>query len=191
MKRLRDGGSNQRALAGGLSLRQSAALAASALLSLVGLLFAEMTVDAAAEDAVAGLVLSSDDPAVLAISWDAHDPPPTDYRVNWSKTGEDFPPSVRTTATAYPTTLDTFVRVLNHAVTRSSLDRKSARARFPLQSALCRRGSAVPPQSSCDSEFSGRRSYRPALRPWSSRPVMSSGAARLPFIGETQQAIQQ
>ena len=79
-------------------------MAAIALLSLVGLLFADMTVDAAAEDAVGGLVLSSDEPGVLAISWDAHDPLPTDYRVNWSKTGEDFPASREDDGNAYPTT---------------------------------------------------------------------------------------
>ena len=91
MKQLRDGGSNQRALVSGLNLRRLAAMAAIALLSLVGLLLAEVLVDAAAEDPVGGLVLTSDEPGVLAISWDPHDPLPTDYRVNWSKTGEDFP----------------------------------------------------------------------------------------------------
>ena len=104
MRQLRDGGSNQRALAGGLSSRQSAALAAIALLSLVGLLFADMTVDAAAEDAVGGLVLSSDEPGVLVISWDAHDPLPTDYRVNWRQTGEDFAAFREEDGNAYPTT---------------------------------------------------------------------------------------
>ena len=79
-------------------------MAAIALLSLVGLLFAEMSVDAAAEDPVGGLVLTSDEPGVLAISWDPHDPLPTDYRVNWSKTGEDFPSYREDDGNAYPTT---------------------------------------------------------------------------------------
>ena len=104
MKQLRDGGSNQRALVSGLNLRRLAAMAAIALLSLVGLLLAEVLVDAAAEDPVGGLVLTSDEPGVLAISWDPHDPLPTDYRVNWSKTGEDFPSYREEDGNAYPTT---------------------------------------------------------------------------------------
>ena len=88
-------------------------------------------------------------------------------------------------------------RDLRHLFSRCSITRRrvhpstAIRANpAPVAGHACRPGSVVPPHSSRDSEFSGRRRYRPALRPWSSRPAMSSGAARLPFIGEGQQVIQ-
>ena len=40
--------------------------------------------------AVANLQLSSTTAGTLTVSWDAASPPPTDYRVDWAKSGEDY-----------------------------------------------------------------------------------------------------
>ena len=43
-----------------------------------------------ADGAIAGLTLTSDTPGTLTVSWDAASPPPTDYRIDWAKSGEDY-----------------------------------------------------------------------------------------------------
>ena len=40
--------------------------------------------------AITGLTLSSDAPGELVVSWDMPSPTPTDYRVDWAKSGEDY-----------------------------------------------------------------------------------------------------
>ena len=43
-----------------------------------------------ADGAITGLTLTSDSPGTLTVSWDAASPTPTDYRVDWAKSGEDY-----------------------------------------------------------------------------------------------------
>ena len=40
--------------------------------------------------AITGLTLSSDTPGTLTVSWEATSPTPTDYRVDWAKSDEDY-----------------------------------------------------------------------------------------------------
>ena len=40
--------------------------------------------------AITGLTLTSDAPGTLTVSWDAASPVPTDYRVDWAKSDEDY-----------------------------------------------------------------------------------------------------
>ena len=40
--------------------------------------------------AITGLTLASDTPGTLTVSWDAASPTPTDYRVDWAKSDEDY-----------------------------------------------------------------------------------------------------
>ena len=40
--------------------------------------------------AITGLTLTSDAPGALTVSWDAASPTPTDYRVDWAKSDEDY-----------------------------------------------------------------------------------------------------
>ena len=44
-----------------------------------------------ADGAIAGLTLTSTSAGTLTVSWDAASPTPTDYRVDWAKSGEDYP----------------------------------------------------------------------------------------------------
>ena len=53
-----------------------------------GLYFA--TVHAESHGAITGLTLTSDAPGTLTVSWDAASPTPTDYRVDWAKSDEDY-----------------------------------------------------------------------------------------------------
>ena len=43
-----------------------------------------------ADGAIAGLTLTSTTAGTLTVSWDAASPVPTDYRVDWAKSGEDY-----------------------------------------------------------------------------------------------------
>ena len=43
-----------------------------------------------ADGAIAGLTLTSTTAGTLTVSWDAASPPPTDYRVDWAKSTEDY-----------------------------------------------------------------------------------------------------
>ena len=40
--------------------------------------------------AITGLTLTSDTPGTLTVSWNPASPTPTDYRVDWAKTGENY-----------------------------------------------------------------------------------------------------
>ena len=48
------------------------------------------SVQAESHGAITGLTLSSDTPGTLTVSWDAASPTPTDYRVDWAKSDEDY-----------------------------------------------------------------------------------------------------
>ena len=43
-----------------------------------------------ADGAITGLTLTSDAPGTLTVSWEAASPTPTDYRVDWAKSTEDY-----------------------------------------------------------------------------------------------------
>ena len=77
-----------------------AAVLASFAAAALGLL----PVFAQEEGVVSGLTLTSDSPGTLAMSWDVPDQTPTDYRVNWGKSAEDFPSYAENDGNAYPTT---------------------------------------------------------------------------------------
>ena len=42
------------------------------------------------DGAITGLTLASDAPGTLTVSWEAASPTPTDYRVDWAKSDEDY-----------------------------------------------------------------------------------------------------
>ena len=48
------------------------------------------TVQAQSHGAITGLTLSSDTPGTLTVSWEATNPTPTDYRVDWAESDEDY-----------------------------------------------------------------------------------------------------
>ena len=57
------------------------------------------------DGAISALTLTSDTPGVLDVSWEAPTgAAPTDYRVNWARSGEDYPPWTDNTANHQPTT---------------------------------------------------------------------------------------
>ena len=63
------------------------------------------------DGAITGLTLTSDAPGTLTVSWDTASPTPTDYRVDWAKSTEDYKPwkvddgHVYTAETATATTI--------------------------------------------------------------------------------------
>ena len=57
------------------------------------------------DGSISALTLTSDTPGVLDVSWDAPTgAAPTDYRVNWARSGEDYPSWTDNTANLHPTT---------------------------------------------------------------------------------------
>ena len=57
------------------------------------------------DGAISALTLTSDTPGTLDVSWDAPTgAAPTDYRVNWARSGEDYPSWTDNTANHQPTT---------------------------------------------------------------------------------------
>ena len=57
------------------------------------------------DGAISALTLTSDSPGTLDVSWEAPTgAAPTDYRVNWARSGEDYPPWTDNTANLHPTT---------------------------------------------------------------------------------------
>ena len=68
------------------------------------------------EEAVGGLTLASDPPGTLTASWDIPDQAPTDYRVNWAKSSENFPSYTENYGNAYPTTNSHTVPSLDEGV---------------------------------------------------------------------------
>ena len=67
-------------------------------------------------DAVTGLTLTSDAAGEMAVSWDTPGQTPTDYRVNWGKSSEDFPSYKGNVGNAYPTTNSHTVTGLDEGV---------------------------------------------------------------------------
>ena len=53
--------------------------------------------------AINSLTLTSNQPGVIQVSWDAPTEAPDDYRIVWAKTGEAFPPYTGNVGNAYPT----------------------------------------------------------------------------------------
>ena len=53
-------------------------------------LYIATTVQAESHGAITGLTLTSDAPGTLAVSWDAASPTPTDYRIDWAESDEDY-----------------------------------------------------------------------------------------------------
>ena len=57
------------------------------------------------DGAISALTLTSDTPGTLDVSWDAPTgAAPTDYRVNWARSDEDYPSWTDNTANHHPTT---------------------------------------------------------------------------------------
>ena len=48
------------------------------------------SVQAESHGAITGLTLTSDTPGTLTVSWEATSPTPTDYRVDWAESDEDY-----------------------------------------------------------------------------------------------------
>ena len=48
------------------------------------------SVQAESHGAITGLTLTSTTPGTLTVSWEAASPTPTDYRVDWAKSDEDY-----------------------------------------------------------------------------------------------------
>ena len=67
---------------------------------------AQPVVQAQQDDgAISALTLTSDTPGTLDVSWEAPTgAAPTDYRVNWARSDEDYPPWTDNTANLHPTT---------------------------------------------------------------------------------------
>ena len=53
-------------------------------------LYIATTVQAESHGAITGLTLTSNAPGALTVSWEATSPTPTDYRVDWAKSDEDY-----------------------------------------------------------------------------------------------------
>ena len=89
------------------SSRPARKLTLAALVLAVATFGVVPTVAQAQQDcaAISALTLTSDTPGVLDVSWDAPTgAAPTDYRVNWARSGEDYPPWTDDTANLHPTT---------------------------------------------------------------------------------------
>ena len=65
---------------------------------------------------VTGLTLSGDDPGVLAVTWNAASPEPTDYRVNWARSEDDYPTWTDDIGNAFPTTNSLTITALQEGV---------------------------------------------------------------------------
>ena len=67
--------------------------------------------------AVTNVQLSSSQPGVLEVSWDAPPRTPRDYRINWAKAGEDFPLISENIGNAFPTSPAYTITGLDEGVT--------------------------------------------------------------------------
>ena len=65
------------------------------------------SVQAESHGAITGLILTSDAPGTLTVSWDAASPTPTDYRVDWAKSDEDYQSWKVDDGHVYPAETDT------------------------------------------------------------------------------------
>ncbi len=71
---------------------------------------------ATAEREVVGLTLISDDPGVLAVTWNAASPEPVDYRVNWARSEDDYPTWTDDIGNAFPATNSLTITALDEGV---------------------------------------------------------------------------
>ena len=69
------------------------------------------TVQAESHGAITGLTLTSDAPGTLTVSWDAASPTPTDYRVDWAKSDEEYTSWKVDKGHKYPTPTTTAVTI--------------------------------------------------------------------------------
>ena len=60
---------------------------------------------------ITGLTLTSEAPGTLTVSWDTVRPVPTDYRVNWAKSSEDYPSWTSDHGNLYPAGTATTVTI--------------------------------------------------------------------------------
>ena len=86
-------------------LRQAAkrGLALSAIFAIL-LMLAWPSTTHGVETGVTGLLLTSETAGTIVVSWDLPNQTPTDYRVNWAKSTEDFPSFRGNVGNAYPKT---------------------------------------------------------------------------------------
>ena len=56
----------------------------------VGALYVEVAQAQGVDGAITGLTLSSEAPGTLTVSWDAASPVPTDYRIDWATSDEEY-----------------------------------------------------------------------------------------------------
>ena len=98
------------------AIRGRATLSIFAILLIVATVLSALPVFAQEEGAVGGLTLTSDSPGTLAMSWDTPGQTPTDYRVNWAKSAEDFPSYAENDGNAYLTTNSHTVTGLDEGV---------------------------------------------------------------------------
>ena len=68
-----------------------------------GILYAAVAQGQDSDGAITGLTLSSDTPGTLTVSWDPSSPDPTDHRVNWAKSSEDYASWTSDDGNLYPT----------------------------------------------------------------------------------------
>ena len=76
-----------------------------AIMLLVAATFGDLDVKVAqaqANGAITGLTLNSDATGALTVSWDAASSTPTDYRVNWAKSGDNYPSWTSNDGNLYP-----------------------------------------------------------------------------------------
>ena len=57
---------------------------------IVGALYVEVAHAQGVDGAITGLTLTSDAPGTLTVSWNAASPTPTDYRIDWAKSDQDY-----------------------------------------------------------------------------------------------------
>ena len=74
-------------------------------------LYIATTVQAESHGAITGLTLTSDAPGTLAVSWEATSPTPTDYRIDWAESDEDYESWKVDEGHKYPTPTATAVTI--------------------------------------------------------------------------------
>ncbi len=94
-------------------MRTAALLAALALLALFAATFGgDFIARAQAQDGVMNApTLTSDEPGTLVVSWELPSPEPSDYRIDWAKSGEDYTSWKVDEGHAYPAGTETTVTI--------------------------------------------------------------------------------
>ena len=73
------------------STLRRAAIRSLALMAISAVLLLSPAPAHGEQTGVTGLTLTSETPGVIVVTWDVPEQTPTDYRVNWAKSSEDFP----------------------------------------------------------------------------------------------------